>query len=237
MRRRSLTSIRTCSARGTYTGKGIYDVDAFEAALSGRVPDNALLSHDLFEGIFARTGLASDIEVVEEFPNRYNVAAKRQHRWVRGDWQLLTWIVGRGGAMPLLGRLRMLDNLRRSLLAPTTLMAVVFCWLLPMPAAIVGLLLVLATVAIPASLPSVFLVLPRRAGLRMRKPSRRACRKSPPRGCPDVAHGCFFARPGATGGRRHRQNPAATVRDSPSISIPTSACPTSASSAGSRRMP
>ncbi|WP_425905627.1 GH36-type glycosyl hydrolase domain-containing protein [Nitrobacter sp. TKz-YC02] len=153
---------------GTYTGKGIYDVDAFEAALAGRVPDNALLSHDLFEGVFARAGLASDIEVVEEFPNRYNVAAKRQHRWVRGDWQLLPWIVGRGGTMPLLGRLRMLDNLRRSLLAPTTLMAVVFCWLLPMPAAIVGLLLVLATVAIPAFLPSVFSVLPRRAGLRVR---------------------------------------------------------------------
>ncbi|GAB1715768.1 MAG: glycosyltransferase 36 [Nitrobacter sp.] len=153
---------------GTYTGKGIYDVDAFEAALAGRVPDNTLLSHDLFEGVFARAGLASDIEVVEEFPNRYNVAAKRQHRWVRGDWQLLPWIVGRGGAMPLLGRWRMLDNLRRSLLAPITLMAVVLCWLLPMPAAIIGLLLVLATIAIPAFLPSIFSVLPRRAGLRVR---------------------------------------------------------------------
>ena len=79
---------------GSYTGKGIYDVDAFEAALAGRVPDNTLLSHDLFEGIFARAGLASDVEVVEEFPARYDVAAKRQHRWTRGDWQLLPWIVG-----------------------------------------------------------------------------------------------------------------------------------------------
>jgi cyclic beta-1,2-glucan synthetase len=74
---------------GSYSGKGIYDADAFEAALDGRVPDNTLLSHDLFEGIFARAGLASDIEVVEEFPSRYDVAAAREHRWARGDWQLL----------------------------------------------------------------------------------------------------------------------------------------------------
>ena len=77
---------------GSYAGKGIYDVDAFEAALAGRVPDSTLLSHDLFEGVFARAGLASDIEVVEEFPSGYAVAALRQHRWARGDWQLLPWI-------------------------------------------------------------------------------------------------------------------------------------------------
>ena len=78
---------------GSYAGKGIYDIDAFEAALAGRVPDSTLLSHDLFEGIFARAGLASDIEVVEEFPARYDVDALRHHRWARGDWQLLPWIV------------------------------------------------------------------------------------------------------------------------------------------------
>ncbi|HWT31871.1 MAG TPA: glycosyl transferase, partial [Propylenella sp.] len=80
---------------GSYTGKGIYDVDAFEAALAGRVPENALLSHDLFEGVFARAGLSSDVEVVEDFPSRYDVVGKRQHRWTRGDWQLLPWIFGR----------------------------------------------------------------------------------------------------------------------------------------------
>ena len=83
---------------GSFTGKGIYDVDAFEAALAGKVPDNALLSHDLFEGIFARVALASDIELFEEFPSHYEAAAARQHRWVRGDWQLLPWIFGRGRA-------------------------------------------------------------------------------------------------------------------------------------------
>ena len=83
---------------GSFAGKGIYDVDAFEAALAGRVPESSLLSHDLFEGIFARAGLASDVEVVEEFPARYDVASMRQHRWVRGDWQLLPWIFGRSDA-------------------------------------------------------------------------------------------------------------------------------------------
>ena len=79
---------------GSYVGKGIYDIDAFETALAGRVPENALLSHDLFEGIFARAGLVTDIEFFDEFPSHYEVAAARQHRWARGDWQLLPWIIG-----------------------------------------------------------------------------------------------------------------------------------------------
>ena len=156
---------------GSYTGKGIYDVDAFEASLSGRVPENALLSHDLFEGIFARAGLASDIEVVEEFPSRYDVAAKRQHRWTRGDWQLLSWVFGhRTGsqAVPLIGRWKMLDNLRRSLLAPATLATVGLSWLLPLSSGMVGTLFVLAVIAIPAFLPTIFAVLPRRTGIRLR---------------------------------------------------------------------
>ncbi|HEY9381677.1 MAG TPA: glucoamylase family protein, partial [Burkholderiales bacterium] len=155
---------------GSYTGKGIYDVDAFEAALSGRVPENALLSHDLFEGVFARAGLASDIEVVEEFPARYDVSAKRKHRWTRGDWQLLPWILGlRSGnrAVPSIGRGKMLDNLRRSLLTPSTLLAFGLCWLLPMPAALKGTLLVLAASAIPPFLPVVFSILPHRPGVRL----------------------------------------------------------------------
>jgi len=155
---------------GSYTGKGIYDVDAFEAALSGRVPENALLSHDLFEGIFARAGLASDVEVVEEFPARYDVAGKRQHRWTRGDWQLLPWIFGRStanGSFPSIGRWKMLDNLRRSLLAPFTLMAFGLCMLLPAPAGVVGALLVLVAMAIPPFLSTFFAVLPHRSGIRL----------------------------------------------------------------------
>jgi cyclic beta-1,2-glucan glucanotransferase len=112
---------------GSYSGKGIYDVDAFEAALAGRIADSSVLSHDLLEGIFARAGLVSDVEVFEDFPSRYDVAASRQHRWARGDWQLLSWLIGRGPvsaavgtSIPLLGRWKLADNLRRTLSAPAS---------------------------------------------------------------------------------------------------------------------
>jgi len=142
---------------GSYAGKGIYDVDAFEAALAGRVPDATLLSHDLFEGVFARAGLASDVEVVEEFPERFDVAARRNHRWARGDWQLLPWILGatRGGrtAVPMTGRAKMADNLRRSLTAPTAIAALFAGWLLPLPAAALWTLFVVLVLAVPALIP------------------------------------------------------------------------------------
>ncbi len=108
---------------GTYTGKGIYDIDAFEEALDAKVQENTLLSHDLLEGIFARAALASDIELFEEFPSHYGASAARQHRWARGDWQLLPWLFGKGGSsssksrhftIPLISRWKMLDNLRRT---------------------------------------------------------------------------------------------------------------------------
>ena len=148
---------------GSFTGKGIYEIDAFEAALAGRTPENALLSHDLFEGVFARAGLASDVELVEEFPARYDVAAKRLHRWTRGDWQLLPWILGRSG-LTAVGRGKMIDNLRRSLLAPSCLLALGIGWTLPLPAALAATGIVLGAIALPAFLPSL-LVSPRRAGV------------------------------------------------------------------------
>ena len=129
---------------GSYAGKGIYEIDAFEAALAGRVPDSTLLSHDLFEGIFARAGLASDVEVVEEFPARYDVAARRHHRWARGDWQLLPWLLARdpsGGTnrisntVPAIGRWKMLDNLRRTLSAPACVLSLLAALALPFAAA------------------------------------------------------------------------------------------------------
>jgi cyclic beta-1,2-glucan synthetase len=162
---------------GSYAGKGIYDVDAFEAALAGRVSDGTLLSHDLFEGIFARAGLASDIEVVEEFPSRYDVAAARQHRWARGDWQLLPWILGRRDAaadtrgrrrLPLIGLWKMLDNLRRSLSAPASIAALLAGWLLPRNCALVWTAFVVLTIALPALLPIFAAIVPRRAGVNAR---------------------------------------------------------------------
>ncbi len=124
---------------GIFTGKGLYDVDAFAAALSGRVPENALLSHDLFEGIYARTALVSDVEVVDDYPASVLAHARRQHRWVRGDWQILRWLSpwvrNRSGELqrnrlPLISRFKILDNLRRSLVPPATLALLVAGWVL-----------------------------------------------------------------------------------------------------------
>lgn len=157
---------------GSFTGKGIYDVDAFEMALAGRVPENSMLSHDLFEGNHARAGLVSDVEVVEDFPARYDVAARRQHRWVRGDWQLLPWLLGRVGQghppMSALGRWKIIDNLRRSLTAPLTLAALFAGWLMPLPMALGWTAAILAMLALPYLLPLPFAVLPGRAGITAR---------------------------------------------------------------------
>lgn len=157
---------------GSFAGKGIYDIDAFEQALAGRVPTSTMLSHDLFEGVFARAGLASDIEVVEDFPTFYSVAALRQHRWARGDWQLLPWIVSwrRGpggdgrlvGTLPSVGRWKMLDNLRRTLSAPATALALLVGWLLPLGPALGWTGFVLATIAVPPLIPLLVNVTSRR---------------------------------------------------------------------------
>jgi hypothetical protein len=109
---------------GSFIGKGIYDVDAFERALNGRFPANRILSPDLLEGCYARAGLLSDTEVYEDFPARYSADVARRRRWVRGDWQLVGWLRrrvkgpdGRRERNPLsmLSQWKVFDNLRRSL--------------------------------------------------------------------------------------------------------------------------
>ena len=153
---------------GSFTGKGIYDVDTFAAALSGRVPDNTMLSHDLFEGVFARAGLASDIDVVEAFPARYGVATRRQHRWVRGDWQLLPWLLRKNSGLLPLGRWKMTDNLRRALVAPLSVAALFAGWLMPLPVALAWTIAVLLMLALPHLVGLPFAVLPGRAGITSR---------------------------------------------------------------------
>jgi cyclic beta-1,2-glucan synthetase len=134
---------------GSFVGKGIYDVSAFAAALEGRVPENALLSHDLFEGLFARCALASDIEVLDDQPAAYGVEAGRRHRWMRGDFQLLPWIL-RERQLPAYSRWKMIDNLRRAFLAPSLVLALVLALALH-PAALPALVLsVLAVALCPA---------------------------------------------------------------------------------------
>jgi cyclic beta-1,2-glucan synthetase len=121
---------------GIFTGKGLYDVDAFMAALEGRVPENALLSHDLFEGVHARTALVTDVEVVDDYPASVLAHARRQHRWVRGDWQILFWLLPfvptraglRRNRLPPIARWKIFDNLRRSLLAPATVTLLLLAW-------------------------------------------------------------------------------------------------------------
>ncbi len=113
---------------GTFTGKGLYHVDVMEAALRGRIPENAVLSHDLLEGSLARAALVTDVELVEDYPTRYAVDASRHHRWARGDWQLLPFIFDPRSGVPALSRWKMLDNLRRSLTPIFWVLASVAGW-------------------------------------------------------------------------------------------------------------
>src|SRR5262249_45699725 len=125
---------------GIFTGKGIYEVDTVHRVLDRRFPRNALLSHDLIEGAYARAGLASDIEVIEDYPSRYSAYNRRKHRWLRGDWQIAGWLGSQvpeesGAYVPnpisLVSRCKILDNLRRSLVEPATLVLLRVGWLIP----------------------------------------------------------------------------------------------------------
>ena len=122
---------------GTFTGKGIYEVDTMFRVLHGRFPRNALLSHDLIEGAYARAGLATDILVIEDYPSHYSAYNRRKHRWLRGDWQIIEWLMDRvpdeSGArvmnpISLVSRWKILDNLRRSLVEPATFALLLFGW-------------------------------------------------------------------------------------------------------------
>jgi len=123
---------------GIYVGKGIYDIDAFVRSIEGRVPENSLVSHDLFEGVHGRTALATDIVLFESYPSNYATYAKRMHRWVRGDWQLLPWLfpkVPSASGSRLKNRLgpidrwKIVDNLRRSLVGPLLFLFLVLGWI------------------------------------------------------------------------------------------------------------
>ncbi|MBC7859017.1 MAG: cyclic beta 1-2 glucan synthetase, partial [Burkholderiaceae bacterium] len=122
---------------GSFIGKGIYDVDTFEQVLGARLPDNRILSHDLLEGCYLRAGLLSDAQLYEEYPARYSDDVSRRQRWIRGDWQLLGWLLrkvpgpdGRREANPLsaLSRWKLFDNLRRSLVAPCLTALLLLAW-------------------------------------------------------------------------------------------------------------
>jgi hypothetical protein len=122
---------------GSYIGKGIIDIDAFEQALGDRIPENRILSHDLLEGCHARSGLISDVQLYEDYPPSYLSDMKRRHRWIRGDWQIATWLFptvpGPGhrkqkNPLSTLSRWKIADNLRRSLFPPSLLAFLLFGW-------------------------------------------------------------------------------------------------------------
>jgi cyclic beta-1,2-glucan synthetase len=124
---------------GIFTGKGIYEVAALYTVLERRFPQNALLSHDLIEGAYARAGLLSDVEVIDDYPSHYSAQSKRKHRWVRGDWQIARWMFARvpdenGVLTPnpisTISRWKIFDNLRRSLVEPGTFFLLIAGWFL-----------------------------------------------------------------------------------------------------------
>lgn len=122
---------------GSFIGKGIYDVDTFERALKGRFPENRILSHDLVEGCYARSGLLSDVQLYEEYPSNYNADVSRRHRWIRGDWQIARWLLPsvpgpeksrQRNPLSGLSRWKIFDNLRRSLVSPALTLLLLLGW-------------------------------------------------------------------------------------------------------------
>jgi cyclic beta-1,2-glucan synthetase len=147
---------------GSFIGKGIYDVDAFERALGGRFPDNRILSHDLLEGCYARAGLLSDVQLYEEYPSRYSADVNRRHRWIRGDWQIAAWslprIPGPDGrprknTLSMLSRWKIFDNLRRSLTATALTLLLLLGWTV-LPSAWFWTLAVIGIILIPSLIAS-----------------------------------------------------------------------------------
>ncbi|HEY0945651.1 MAG TPA: glucoamylase family protein [Opitutaceae bacterium] len=169
---------------GSFIGKGIYDVDAFERALAGRLPENAVLSHDLLESCYARSALVSDLEFYEEYPSRYDVDIGRRHRWIRGDWQISQWLLPRvpgpdarriANPLSVLSQWKIFDNLRRSLVPIALLLLLLGNWLLLPELAGPGTLLVLGIVAFPGLLSLVMDLVRKPADLPWLMHLRTAC--------------------------------------------------------------
>ncbi len=149
------------TGEGSFTGKGIYEVDVFERVFSDRFPLNTILSHDLIEGAYARAGLVSDIELIDDYPSHFSAFSRRKHRWVRGDWQIMRWLLlrvpdhsGRLVKNPIsvISKWKILDNLRRSLVEPTTFVLLLAGWFFLPGGPVRWTFAVLALLLIPAYL-------------------------------------------------------------------------------------
>jgi hypothetical protein len=155
-------------AEGSFTGKGIYEVEIFQQVVEQRFPSNAILSHDMIEGAYARAGLLSDVEVVDDYPSRIAAYSKRKHRWVRGDWQILFWLFPRvpdyygnvvRNPINLISRWKILDNLRRSLTEISMLAILLSGWLFLPGRALYWTLATLGLFALPTYLQFAFSIL------------------------------------------------------------------------------
>ncbi len=149
---------------GSFIGKGIYDVDVFERTVGGKFPENRILSHDLLEGSYARSALISDVQLFEEFPSCYHADTRRRHRWMRGDWQIATWLLPRlpgpdvrriENPLTGLSRWKIFDNLRRSLVPAGLVFLLALGWIFFQKVANKWGLFILLIIALPSLLAVV----------------------------------------------------------------------------------
>ena len=162
---------------GIFTGKGIYEVETLTHVLEHRFPRNALLSHDLIEGAYARAGLVSDVEVIDDYPSHYSAYNRRKHRWVRGDWQIVSWLFGRvpdetgrrvRNPISFLSRWKILDNLRRSLVEPGIFLLFVLGWTVLPGRALYWTLVTIAILFVPPWFQFAFSMVRSLAAARLR---------------------------------------------------------------------
>src|SRR4030043_171656 len=177
---------------GSFIGKGIYEVDAFERALNGRFPENRILSHDLLEGCYARSGLLSDVLLYEEYPSRYLADVSRRHRWIRGDWQIARWLLpgvpgleGSRRKNPLSGvsRWKILDNLRRSLGSAALTLLLLLGWTVLSPPWL-WTLAVIGTILIPPWMASFLDLFQKPGGVLLRQHLAATVRSAGPPSAP-----------------------------------------------------
>ena len=160
---RSPTFYQDLFGQGQFVGKAIYDIAAFDAAVSARFPDNRILSHDLIEGCHARCGFLGDVELLEDHPERYLADASRRRRWARGDWQIARWLMPRvpgpdntrrPNPLPMLARWMILDNLRRTIVPAAMLAALLLGWFGAVDSALLWSVALVAVFLLPDALRS-----------------------------------------------------------------------------------
>jgi len=150
---------------GSFIGKGIYDVDSLQRAIGGRFPENRVLSHDLLEGAYGRSGLVSDVMLFEDYPSAYSADMSRRYRWIRGDWQIAPWLLPRvpvgqvadartANPLSALSRCKIFDNIRRSLVPVALLLLLLIGWFVP-GAALPFTLIVLGILVVPSLLTAL----------------------------------------------------------------------------------